>query len=123
MGDSSNPAYRTAIVPILGAGQGVGQDILAMWGRATASDARIRLGSDDVQVTNKRDKKTIVPIVERTDEHVREMLLRALDGAYGTVRRRSNLMRAFRRCARARGHAPRARAPSWRRPWSCRSPT
>ena len=46
LGDAPDPAYRTTIVPILGAGQSVRGDILAMWGRATARDARDSLGSD-----------------------------------------------------------------------------
>ena len=76
MGDSPNPAYRTTIVPILGAGQSVGGDILAMWGRATASDARIRLGSDDVQVTNKSDKVALLPKLDVLNAMARSCILR-----------------------------------------------
>ena len=76
LGDSPNPAYRTTIVPILGASQSVGGDILAMWGRATASDARNRLGSDDVQVTNKSDKVALLPKLDVLDAMARSCVLR-----------------------------------------------
>ena len=32
------------------------------------------LASPDVAVTNKKDKETMLPIVGKTDEHVREMM-------------------------------------------------
>ena len=76
LGDAPDPAYRTTIVPILGAGQSVGGDILAMWGRATASDARDRLDSDDVQVTNKSDKTALLPKLDVLDAMARSCILR-----------------------------------------------
>jgi len=75
LGDALDPAYRTTIVPILGVGQSVGRHILKMWGRATASDARVRLGSDDVQVTNKSDKLALLPKLDVLDAMARSCIL------------------------------------------------
>jgi hypothetical protein len=75
LGDALDPAYRTTIVPILGVGQGVGRHILEMWGRATASDARGRLGKDDVQVTNQSDKIMLLPKLDVMGALVRAVVL------------------------------------------------
>ena len=76
LGDAPDPAFRTTIVAILGAGQAVGRHILKMWGRATASDARGRLGRDDVQVTNKSDKVALLPKLDVLDAMARSCVLR-----------------------------------------------
>jgi hypothetical protein len=47
-----------------------------MWGRATASDARGRLGRDDVQVTNKSDKVALLPKLDVLDAMARSYILR-----------------------------------------------
>ena len=44
LGDARDPTYRTTIVPILGAGQRVGQHILEMWGRGTVKVGTLRKG-------------------------------------------------------------------------------
>ena len=40
----------------------------------TADEITNFLGSPDVAVTNQKDKETMLPIVGKTDEHVREMM-------------------------------------------------
>ena len=40
----------------------------------TADEITKFLGSPDVAVTNQKDKETMLPIVGKTDEHVREMM-------------------------------------------------
>ena len=82
LGDARDPTYRTTIVPILGAGQGVDQHILEMWGRATASDVRDRLGKDDVQVTNQSDKMLLLPKLEVMGALVRAIVLSRGDEAF-----------------------------------------
>jgi hypothetical protein len=76
LGDALDPAYRTTIVPILGVGQGVGQHIVEMWGHATASGARGRLGRDDVQVTNQSEKVMLLPKLDVMDAMVRSSCLK-----------------------------------------------
>ena len=40
----------------------------------TAEEITKFLASPDVSVTNRKDKVTMLPIVDKTDEHVREMM-------------------------------------------------
>ena len=43
----------------------------------TPAEMARMLSGNDVQVTNQKDKDTIVPIVRKTDAHVRQVLQRA----------------------------------------------
>ena len=68
---------RVTIVSIGAAAFSQGKDaesLIATWSERTAAQAVEILGKADVKVTNKKDKVTMLPIVGKTDEHVKEMM-------------------------------------------------
>ena len=64
---------RHTVVCIHNATQNDKRDLLGM-STKTATEISKFLASPDVAVTNKKDKTTMLPIVGKTDEHVREMM-------------------------------------------------
>ena len=64
---------RVTVVCIHNATQHDEQALLEM-STKTAAEMSKFLASPDVAVTNKKDKVTMLPIVGKTDEHVREMM-------------------------------------------------
>ena len=64
---------RVTVVCIHNATQDDKQALLKMSTKTPAEMSKF-LASPDVAVTNKKDKVTMLPIVGKTDEHVREMM-------------------------------------------------
>jgi hypothetical protein len=64
---------RHTVVCIHNATQNDKRDLLEMSTRTPAEMSKF-LASPDVAVTNKKDKETMLPIVNKTDKHVREMM-------------------------------------------------
>jgi hypothetical protein len=64
---------RVTVVCIHNATQNDKRDLLEMSTKTPAEMSKF-LASPDVAVTNKKDKETMLPIVGKTDEHVREMM-------------------------------------------------
>ena len=64
---------RHTVVCIHNATQNDKRDLLEMSTKTPAEMSKF-LASPDVAVTNKKDKETMLPIVGKTDEHVREMM-------------------------------------------------
>ena len=74
LGDAEDPSYRSTIVAIDQSGD-MERAILEIWGRATAEEARERLGRDDVQVTNKSDKAMQLPLLGTLNAMARAIML------------------------------------------------